>query len=117
MSTSRAFPSRTDGSHARYREIVPLLSDRHIEWFGHIRENAERIESYLGGKNYSQFLDDALAHDAIERCLERICEAARRLGSVAEDEIPDLDWKGVRGLGNVLRHDYDQLEQPQIFAS
>ena len=91
-----------------------MLSDRHAEWFGHIRENAERIETYLGTKSYDEFVSDELSHDAIERCLERICEASRRLGSVAEELIPDLNWQGIQGLGNVLQHDYDQLEQPEI---
>ena len=47
--------------------------------------------------------------DAVERCLQRICEAARKLGPIAEELAPEISWNNVRGMGNALRHDYDDL--------
>lgn len=54
--------------------------------------------------------------DATERCLQRLSEAAIKLGDFAEKEMPDLDWRGIRGIGNALRHAYDQLEPKAIWA-
>jgi uncharacterized protein with HEPN domain len=53
-----------------------------------ILENVERIEGYLAGLDREAFRRDALPRDAVERCLERICEAAFRLGEKAA-ELPD----------------------------
>lgn len=41
--------------------------------------------------------------------LARISEAAIKLGPQAESLLPDIDWRGIRNLGNVLRHDYDNV--------
>jgi hypothetical protein len=52
--------------------IRPRLAD--------ILENLERIEGYVARLDREAFGGDTLRRDAVERCLERICEAAFRLG-------------------------------------
>jgi uncharacterized protein with HEPN domain len=74
-----------------------------------IIENAERIEGYLEGMDRRAFERDGRTRDAVERCLERICEAAHRLGTRAEELIPGQPWGDIRGMGNRLRHAYDRV--------
>jgi uncharacterized protein with HEPN domain len=72
-------------------------------------ENAARIESYIEGMDQTDFELNGLVRDAVERCLERRCEAAYRLGSVAEELIPGQPWGQIRGMGNRLRHAYNRI--------
>jgi uncharacterized protein with HEPN domain len=58
-------------------------------------------------------LDDKTC-DAVERCLERISEAAQKLGAMIEERQPQVSWRGIRGLGNVLRHEYDVVDDATI---
>jgi uncharacterized protein with HEPN domain len=53
---------------------------------------------------------DGLRRDAVERCLERVCEAAHRLGNRATALKPDQPWEDIRGMGNRLRHACDQID-------
>ena len=53
-----------------------------------ILENLERIEGYVTGLDREAFGGDTLRRDAVERCLERICEAAFRLGAKAAELAP-----------------------------
>jgi uncharacterized protein with HEPN domain len=71
--------------------------------------NGERIALYTAGLNQEAFGADGRTRDAVERCLERICEAAHRLGSNAETMMPDQPWRDIRGMGNRLRHGYDRI--------
>jgi uncharacterized protein with HEPN domain len=73
-------------------------------------ENAERNASYLTGMDRQTFARDGKTRDAVERCLERICEAAHRLGGRAADLMPGQPWGDIRGMGNRLRHAYDRLD-------
>ena len=73
-------------------------------------ENAERIEGYLTCMDRQMFQQDGRARDAVERCLERICEAAHRMGQQAEQLMPGQPWSDIRGMGNRLRHAYDRLD-------
>lgn len=50
-----------------------------------------------------------------ERCIERVCEAAFRLGEGAAELMPAQPWRAIRGMGNRLRHAYDQIEVGPIW--
>ncbi|MEO1310353.1 MAG: HepT-like ribonuclease domain-containing protein [Pseudomonadota bacterium] len=45
--------------------------------------------------------------DGIERRLLIISEAATKLTGQVEALEPAIDWRAIRGMGNILRHDYD----------
>jgi uncharacterized protein with HEPN domain len=74
-----------------------------------ILDNIQRIRSYLGAMDRIQFEHDGRTRDAVERCLERICEAAVRLGDRAAQLVPTQPWADIRGMGNRLRHVCDRL--------
>ncbi len=80
-----------------------------------IIENGEAIASYIAGLDETAFTLDRKTRDAVERCLQRITEAAIKLDEQAPALIPGYPWKKFRGLGNRLRHDYDTIEIPQIW--
>jgi len=75
-----------------------------------ILDNLERIEGYVTGLDREGFGGDTLRRDAVERCLERICEAAFRLGEKAAELVPSQPWGDIRGMGNRLRHAYDRID-------
>ncbi len=80
-----------------------------------IIENAERIETYLAGMDRTAFASNGLTRDAVERCIERVCEAAHRLGERAAELMPSQPWGDIRGMGNRLRHAYDRISLDVIW--
>jgi uncharacterized protein with HEPN domain len=80
-----------------------------------IIENAERIEQYLAGVDRAAFASNGVLRDAVERCVERVCEAAHRLGDRAAELMPDQPWGDIRGMGNRLRHAYDRVNLDVIW--
>jgi uncharacterized protein with HEPN domain len=62
-----------------------------------------------------KFCADAKTIDATERCLSRISEAASKLGTLAEQLVPDQPWSAIRGIGNRLRHEYDVVEKGELW--
>jgi uncharacterized protein with HEPN domain len=80
-----------------------------------IIENADRIEQYLVGTDRAALAANGLLRDAIERCLERVCEAAHRLGDRAAELMPNQPWGDIRGMGNRLRHAYDRISLDVIW--
>jgi uncharacterized protein with HEPN domain len=79
---------------------IALLND--------IVENILRIQNYVHGL-------DQEANDAVERCLERVSEAAMRLGSEAAELMPEQPWDEIRGTGNWLRHAYHRINPSLIW--
>lgn len=82
-----------------------------------IIENAERIERYLAGTDRDAFASNGLMRDAVERCMERVCEAAHRLGERAAELMPNQPWGNIRGMGNPLRHAYDRISPDVIWTA
>ncbi len=82
-----------------------------------IIEYAERVTRYAAGRDQEAFLADDMARDAVLRCLQCISEAAKKLDAEAERLMPDQPWKGIRGIGNPLRHEYDSLEDHLIWEA
>jgi uncharacterized protein with HEPN domain len=87
-------------------------------WISDIVENSDRIAHYLSGLDFERFVADGMARDAVERCIERIAEAAVRLGLQRLARIaPETALHEVRGLGNVLRHEYDRVNARLIWKT
>lgn len=81
-----------------------------------ILENAERIRTYTDGMTPEAFEADRRTVDAVERCFERICEAARKLGSRYDAAYPEIDLPELRRFGSKLRHDYEEIAPRRIWA-
>ena len=64
---------------------------------------------------FPAFTADQRTCDAVERCLQRISEAASKLGDFAAVLIPEQPWARIRALGNYLRHEYDVNEAEQLW--
>jgi uncharacterized protein with HEPN domain len=90
-----------------WSEIAPLPTKRPLIRLRDIVENGRTILAYTYQMDFDAFVGDSLRKDATERCLSRISEAAVKLGTLAEELFPLHDWRGIRDLGNVLRHDYE----------
>ena len=79
-------------------------------------ENIARIRAHVEDIDIDAFLASPLVQDAVERCLERIAEAARKLGDAYDSEFPDIGLRELRGFGSVLRHDYDAINPRLIWG-
>jgi uncharacterized protein with HEPN domain len=92
-----------------------LPSEKPLLRLEDILENIERIELYVRDYGFQDFADDGLCRDAVERCLLRISEAARKLEDTLESLAPDQPWPAIRAIGNVLRHEYDAIDPAIIW--
>jgi uncharacterized protein with HEPN domain len=56
-----------------------------------------------------------LSRRAVERCIEIVSEASRRLPPDLKDRQPAIAWPTTAGIGDVLRHDYDVVNDATIW--
>lgn len=74
----------------------------------HIRECCERILEYTGGME-ATWPGVALVHDAVCRNLEIISEAARRFDDPFRAAHPEIPWRAMTDVRNILIHAYDRV--------
>jgi uncharacterized protein with HEPN domain len=46
----------------------------------------------------------------VERSIEIISEASRHIPPEMKAQCPDVPWQQIAGIGNVLRHDYERVD-------
>ena len=92
-----------------------MPSDKPLLRLYDILENVDRIRRYTKDYTFDDFAADPKCQDAVERCLLRISEAARKLEGVVDMIAPEQPWADVRAVGNVLRHECDTVDPAVIW--
>lgn len=92
-----------------------MPSEKPIQRLNDILDNIGWVIEYTRGKRYDDFAQDRLTRDAVERCLLRISEAARKLEGIVDQVAADQPWSDIRSLGNVIRHEYDVIDAGVIW--
>lgn len=72
----------------------------------HLLEAIANIEADIAGHDFDSFRSDRRTKQLVERNLEIISEASRRLPESLKAKEKGIEWKAIAGIGNVLRHDY-----------
>ena len=95
-----------------------MSTEREAQRLHDIVDNIARIESHVAGMDFAAFAADPKTIDAVERCLQRLTEAAIKIGPERMAQIsPRTPVEAVRGLGNLLRHDYDGVDLGTIWRT
>ena len=68
------------------------------------------IERFIGGVDVQTFRANLLVRSAVERQLEVISEASRHVPSEMKARHPDIPWRKLADLGNILRHAYHRVD-------
>lgn len=80
-------------------------SERDALYLRHMLECIGRIEEYAGGDE-ARFKESRLVQDATIRNLQTLAESSQRLSGALRGIAPDVPWRAIAGLRNILVHDY-----------
>ncbi|MGO9453025.1 MAG: DUF86 domain-containing protein [Candidatus Binataceae bacterium] len=69
----------------------------------------------LGDIPLDSFESDWQKQWLVERGVEIISEASRRLPDDLKARHPEIPWPKVATIGNVLRHDYESISAPVMW--
>ena len=72
-------------------------------------EAIERVRHVMGDLDLDGFEADWEKQWLVQRGVEIISEASRHLSEALKLRHPDVPWRKVAGVGNVLRHDYGDI--------
>lgn len=75
-----------------------------------ILHSAALVDEYVQGVELEEFCEDSKLQDAIIRRLEIVGEAARHLPIENFPELSSLPLKDMRGMRNILAHDYGNID-------
>ncbi len=84
-------------------------------YFEDILDATEAIRNHLAGIGFAAYESDRKTRHAVERELQILTEAVFRLGPELAILCPSVDWRQLRGMGNFLRHEYDDVDDQIVW--
>lgn len=83
----------------------------------HILDAITQIESYLDNATHEKFQTTPLLQDGAIRQLEIIGEATKNLSVALRDQYPQIPWRKMAGLRDILIHQYFGLDIGAIWLT
>ena len=76
---------------------------------------ARGVVRSLQGVSLAKYQSDQDLRHAVERKIEIMGEAARRLSDGLREKHPEIPWRAIIGQRNVLIHGYDQVDDERVW--
>ena len=82
-------------------------------------EAARSVLRFTAGMTVDEFCGERseVTRLAVERMLEILGEAARRVSVSFRESHPEIPWQSIVGLRNAISHEYDRVNHEEIFRS
>lgn len=82
-----------------------------------ILNSIAQIESYLAEINTDKqsLIGNIEKQDAVIRRLEIIGEAVKRLEDSFKNQYPNIPWKQIAGMRDILIHDYNEIDMDLVW--
>ena len=82
-----------------------------------ILESIKNIEEYVRGMDKEKFLEDNKTQDAVLRKLEVIGEAVKNIPSEVKEKYPEVSWKRIAGMRDVIIHEYFGVNLERVWKT
>ena len=81
----------------------------------HIRDEIEGVATIIRGLSFVEYEGSYMHRRAVERAVQIISEAAKALPPDFLAKYPTAPWTSIIGIGNILRHEYQRLDDKQLW--
>lgn len=78
-------------------------------------EAIDLVERYSKGLDFEKFSSDVEKQDAIVRRLQIIGEVSNRVSPEIKEQLPEVPWKKMLGMRNIIVHDYMYVDLEKVW--
>ncbi|MGV9774786.1 HepT-like ribonuclease domain-containing protein [Streptosporangium sp. NPDC003464] len=98
--------------------MTPESSTRRDElYLADIVKSARSIATFLKGVEEDQWLHDEQLQSAVQWKIMNIGEAANGISEATRARRPEVAWRSIRGLRNILAHAYFSIDLSAVWKT
>ncbi|HET8864226.1 MAG TPA: HepT-like ribonuclease domain-containing protein [Gracilimonas sp.] len=86
------------------------MSNYTLELLQHIKEMVDFLYENYSSLSLKELSGDFEKRKTTERCLEIIGEATKKLPKEFTEKHPDIEWRQMAGMRDILIHNYDNVD-------
>ncbi len=88
-----------------------------LEYLYDIKESIELILEYVKDTSQNEFKNNQEKQDAVVNRMNVIGEASKNLSQEIRDNYPDIPWKRMAGMRDVLIHQYHGIDLEVVWQT
>jgi uncharacterized protein with HEPN domain len=96
--------------------MKPTRADADLAHLWDMLQAARTVSMLCEGVSAEGLLADLRTRLALERALEILGEAARRVSARRRAAHPEIPWRGIIGFRNVLAHEYGEIDYRRLYT-
>src|SRR3954447_24159808 len=81
----------------------------------HIRDEIDGVTAAMKGVSFAQYKSSYPLRRTAERAVQIISEAAKVLPADYLARYPEAPWSAIIGIGNILRHEYQEVDDRTLW--
>ena len=89
--------------------------DRDAGYLWDMLDAATAVADFMSEVRAADYVRDRKLQLAVERAIEIIGEAARRVSDAVKTSHPEIPWQKMVAQRNVLAHEYGEIKQERIW--
>lgn len=83
----------------------------------HIEECANEIIKSIENENFDSFHNNSVLRIAVVKWIEIIGEASVNISGETKSKYPEVNWQAIKGMRNILVHEYFGIQYEIIWQT
>lgn len=78
---------------------------------------ARAVQTFMAGVDKASFEQELMRQSAVVRQIEIMGEATKRLSASFRDGHPEIPWRQIAGMRDILIHAYDRVDLDEVWTT
>ena len=94
-----------------------MFKKNYTDFVEDMLETARDILNATENLSFQDFKDDMYKYRTVERLFEILGEAANRIPKEIQQNYPEVPWKNIIGMRNIIIHSYEKVDLSTLWGA